>query len=71
VGNLFDDLPTSLSAERVDVLVQAPGLTLERIVSIGHATPPGEWYDQTTDEWAEPSGPTVWLALHGQVRSMS
>jgi len=24
---------------------------LERIVSTGHATPPGEWYDQDRDEW--------------------
>jgi cupin 2 domain-containing protein len=51
VSNLFDDLPTSLAAERFDVLVEAPGVRLERIVSIGHATPPGEWDDQATHEW--------------------
>ena len=50
--NLFQDLPGApWPAERVDVLAQAPGLRLERIVSTGHVTPPGEWYEQATDEW--------------------
>ena len=40
-----------LGAEHIDVLVQTPRLRLERIVSRGHTTPPGEWYDQTTTEW--------------------
>jgi cupin 2 domain-containing protein len=50
-SNLFRDLPASLAGELVDVLVDAPGVKLERIVSLGHATPPGEWYDQETNEW--------------------
>ena len=25
--------------------------TIERIVSAGHSTPEGEWYDQEKDEW--------------------
>jgi cupin 2 domain-containing protein len=49
--NLFDDIPRALTAERVDVLVDVPAIRLERIVSLGHATPPGEWYDQARDEW--------------------
>lgn len=51
MSNLFDDVPRALSSERIDVLLQTPGLRLERIVSTGHATPPGEWYDQERDEW--------------------
>jgi cupin 2 domain-containing protein len=51
MSNLFDDLPARLPAERVDVLVTAPGVRIERIVSTGHVTPPGEWYEQDTDEW--------------------
>ena len=49
--NLFDDVPRALDAERVDVLLATAGLRLERIVSTGQATPPGEWYDQERDEW--------------------
>jgi cupin 2 domain-containing protein len=49
--NLFDDVPRTLGAERVDVLLETSALRLERIVSTGHATPPGQWYDQERDEW--------------------
>lgn len=51
VTNLFDDLPASLPAERTDVLLSAPGVRVERIVSTGHVTSSGHWYDQDTDEW--------------------
>jgi cupin 2 domain-containing protein len=49
--NLFDDVPRALPAERVDVLLETPAVRVERIVSLGHATPPGQWYDQARDEW--------------------
>ena len=51
VGNLFAELPGILSEEQFDILANAPGLRIERIVSKGQATPEGEWYDQDTDEW--------------------
>jgi cupin 2 domain-containing protein len=51
VSNLFDDIPRASPAERVDVLVDTPAVRLERIISLGHATPPGQWYDQPRDEW--------------------
>ena len=50
-GNLFADVPRSLVAERIDVLVTLRTARVERIVSTGHVTPSGEWYDQDTDEW--------------------
>ena len=50
-GHLFTGIPTALSAERFDTLLQTGACRLERIISIGHATPPGEWYDQDQDEW--------------------
>jgi len=50
-GNLFTDVEGRLAAERVDVLVDGGTVRLERIVSRGHATAPGEWYDQDRDEW--------------------
>ena len=58
--NLLRGLPASLPAERVDVLLQTPALRLERIVSTGHVTPAGEWYEQATDEWV--------TVLHGAAR---
>jgi cupin 2 domain-containing protein len=49
--NLFDDLPRALPEELIETIVQAPSLRIERIVSRGHASPEGFWYDQPTDEW--------------------
>jgi cupin 2 domain-containing protein len=45
---LPDPLP---GAELFETLIEAPGLRVERIVSAGQVTPPGEWYDQEADEW--------------------
>lgn len=50
-GNLFADVPTTLAEERFEALLEKGGLTLERIVSTGQATPAGDWYDQPRDEW--------------------
>jgi cupin 2 domain-containing protein len=54
-GNLFADLPADLPAARAQEVLQAlletPRLRLERIVSHGQATPPGQWYDQPREEW--------------------
>jgi cupin 2 domain-containing protein len=60
-GNLFD-LGVSVDArgsgdadantgEQVDVLVEQAGVTIERIVSTGQASPPGFWYDSPRAEW--------------------
>jgi cupin 2 domain-containing protein len=49
--NVFASLPTALLEELVERLVDTPAVTIERIVSTGHRTPAGEWYDQDTDEF--------------------
>jgi cupin 2 domain-containing protein len=51
IASLFNGLPEILDEERFDVLLETPAFRLERIISLGHATPPGEWYDQDRDEW--------------------
>ncbi len=33
------------------MLLAGPGVRIERIVSAGHASPPGFWYDQPHMEW--------------------
>jgi cupin 2 domain-containing protein len=38
-------------AEAFELLLSRPGLSIERIVSHGHASPPDFWYDQDEDEW--------------------
>lgn len=49
--NLFNDIPADLREEYFETLAEADAVRIERIVSDGHATPPGEWYDQERDEW--------------------
>ena len=50
-ANLLAALPERLAQEQFDVLLRRPGVRLERIVSTGQATPPGEWLSQADAEW--------------------
>jgi len=64
-GNLFEHLAGSrrpLEKEQLDTLCRSEGVRLERIVSWGHATPQGEWYDQEWSEWV------VLLKGHAKLR---
>ncbi len=49
--NLFSPLPPAIPEELFDSLLQTDLFKLERIVSAGQATPPGNWYDQEMHEW--------------------
>lgn len=52
MNNLFAGLPATPGGEELfQTLLQRPGLKIERIVSFGHASPPGFWYDQPQLEW--------------------
>ena len=49
--NIFYGIPLQLPEERVDVLAESDHMRIERIVSRGHASPDGFWYDQDRAEW--------------------
>ena len=49
--NIFDDIPAGLPEELVQTLLSTPGVRIQRIVSLGHASPEGFWYDQAEHEW--------------------
>lgn len=49
-GNLGGEIPDELPDELIENLFEAPGVRVERIVSRGHASPPGFWYDQDETE---------------------
>ena len=51
IKNVFDDLPPHLPKELVQALIRAPDVRIERIISHGHASPEGFWYDQGRHEW--------------------
>jgi cupin 2 domain-containing protein len=49
--NLFSDIPEDLPDELLESLLDAESVRIERIVSHGHASPEGFWYDQQRNEW--------------------
>lgn len=51
VRNLFAEIPGMIPEELIQTLIDAEGIRIERIVSMGHASPEGFWYDQEASEW--------------------
>ena len=49
--NLFTGLPANLPDELLTTLLKAANIRIERIVSHGHVSPDGFWYDQDEHEW--------------------
>jgi cupin 2 domain-containing protein len=49
--NLLEAIPADLADEVLETLLATSTLRVERIVSLGHASPEGFWYDQETHEW--------------------
>ena len=49
--NLLADVPSNLPAEQLQTILGRPNLRIERIVSRGHTSPPGFWYDQDQHEF--------------------
>jgi len=40
-----------LPDEVIEILTESQGVRIERIVSRGHSSPPGYWYDQKNNEF--------------------
>ena len=65
-GNLFRALSAALRAEQVDVLAETARLRIERIISRGQFTPPGQWYDGARDEWVAVLAGAARLRFEGE-----
>jgi cupin 2 domain-containing protein len=50
-GNLYADIPDLLAEESFRDILNRGNVRIERIVSQGHCSPEGFWYDQNWDEW--------------------
>jgi len=50
-ANFFSAIPENLPEELTTVLQAGEGVRIERIVSYGHQSPEGFWYDQPDHEW--------------------
>ena len=51
MASLFRNIPAKLPEELVEALHATENVTIERIVSRQHASPPGFWYDQDRSEF--------------------
>lgn len=51
VENLYSGFPSDPGEEWFDVILENANFRIERIVSNGQCTPPGEWLDQERGEW--------------------
>jgi cupin 2 domain-containing protein len=66
MANLFKDIPSNLKDELLEILFESEGIKVERIVSMGHASPPGFWYDQDMSEFVVLLKGNAGLLIEGQ-----
>ena len=64
--NLFAGLPRDHSCELFTTLLSGTNVRIERIVSRGHSSPPGFWYDQPQAEWVLVIRGAAILKIDGQ-----
>ena len=69
-SNLFTDIPPNLPDELFTKLLEAKSLRIERIVSHGHASPEGFWYDQDEHEWVVVLKGEARLSIEGAVKEL-
>ena len=64
--NLLSDVPATLPEELVQTLLTSGGVRIERILSLGHVSPEGFWYDQEQHEWVVLIAGAARLRFEGQ-----
>lgn len=65
-ANVFAGIPAELPKEEVQALLDTGSFVVERIVSRGHSTPSGQWYDQERNEWVLLLAGSAALHLEGR-----
>ena len=66
ISNLFAEIPGSLPEEAFQEILNRANVRIERIVSRGHRSPEGFWYDQAWDEWVLVVRGSAALELEGK-----
>ena len=51
IGNVFSGIQKQAPDEVLETVLQTGQFKIERIISHGHTTTKGEWYDQDRNEW--------------------
>ena len=70
-NNIFGGIPEPQVNEIFETLLKSDHFKLERIVSSSQASPPGEWYDQDTNEWVILLSGSAGLLFEGEKKIWS
>ncbi len=68
--NLFQPVPDRAPEEFFEELLSGKDFRLERIVSMGHRSPDGFWYDQPQAEWVLLMRGSAVLQIQGQAEPL-
>lgn len=49
--NIFSGIPDNIPEEIFETIISSETISIERIISKGHRSPEGFWYDQEKNEW--------------------
>jgi cupin 2 domain-containing protein len=69
IKNIFLDLPEMMIEEMSETVLNTQHFRLERIISSGQMTAPGEWYDQESNEWVILLGGKAGLLFEGEAEA--
>jgi len=50
-NNIHSGIPNNIPEELFETLINSKNIKIERIISKGHKTPKGQWYDQDWNEF--------------------
>ena len=64
--NILAEIPSDLLEETFEDIIRNKLFTLERIISRGHSTPDGEWYNQEKNEWVMLLTGSAGLLIEGE-----
>lgn len=71
MGSLFENIPASLPDELFETICSTDSVKIERIVSKGHASPEGFWYDQKQNEFVLVVQGSAGLRIEGKTGIVS
>lgn len=66
MGSLLVGIPTELPEELIETICSAENVKIERIVSKGHSSPEGFWYDQDWNEFVLVVQGSAGLQIEGE-----
>jgi len=69
-SNIFAGVSPAAGEETLTSLLEATHVRIERIVSLGHASPPGFWYDEEQHEWVIVLQGAARLLFEGDAKSI-